>query len=262
MSKNPKTPAQTNEPTPSMILRSDADRLFDDPCASLTDFKFNAKTAAVFDDMVSRSVPFYEEIQRMTCELAADFAEPGTNLFDLGCSTATSLLMLDPLVDPSVRFVGVDCAQDMLDKAKSKIDEAGTKRAIDLRLTDLHHDHIVENASVALLVLTLQFMRPLHRERVVRRIADGMNPQGAFILVEKLTSSESTLNRLFIKYYYNYKRRQGYSEMEISQKREALENILIPYRLDENEQLLRDCGFRHVEVFFRWHNFCGLIAIK
>jgi tRNA (cmo5U34)-methyltransferase len=243
-------------------LAGNPDRIFAEPAKSPSDFQFNAKTAAVFDDMVSRSVPFYDEIQRMVTEIAADFAEPGTNLYDLGCSTATSLLMLDPLVDPSVRFCGIDCAADMLDKARTKIAASGTKRPIDLRVADLHNEQIVENASVVLMVLTLQFMRPLYRERVIRRIADGTNPQGAIILVEKLTVSESRLNRLYIKHYYDYKRRQGYSDMEISQKREALENILIPYRIEENRQLLLDSGFKHVEIFFQWYNFCGMIGVK
>jgi len=110
--------------------------------------------------------------------------------------------------------------------------------------------------------LTLQFVRPLHRERLVKQIFDGMLARGAFILIEKLTVSDGDLNRLFINYYYDMKRRNGYSELEISQKREALENVLIPYRLEENVELLKGAGFRSVEMFFRWYNFCGLVAVK
>jgi tRNA (cmo5U34)-methyltransferase len=109
--------------------------------------------------------------------------------------------------------------------------------------------------------LTLQFVRPLHRERVMKTIFNGMRPQGCLILVEKVLAEETLMNRLFIKYYYDLKRRNGYSDIEIAQKREALENVLIPYRLEENRQLLLGAGFRSTEVFFKWYNFCGILAL-
>jgi len=227
-----------------------------------TDFKFNKATAAVFDDMVGRSVPFYGEMQRMAAEIAADFAVPGTNLYDLGCATATTLLALDRTIDPGVRFVGVDNSADMLAKARAKLEAAGVARAYDLVEADLHKGQIVENASVALLLLTLQFVRPLYRDRLVADIVRGMNDRGCLILIEKLTSADTLFNRLFIKYYYDMKRRNGYSDIEIAQKREALENVLIPYRLEENVEMLKGAGFRSVEVFFRWYNFCGIVAVK
>ena len=238
------------------------DEVFAAPDQNVGDFAFNATVAAVFDDMVSRSVPYYGEIQRMVCELASDFAEADTNLYDIGCSTATTLLGLDAMVDPAVRFVGIDNAPDMIEKAKEKIAQANSNRAIDLRGGDLHQGIEIHNASAVLMLLTLQFVRPLYRERVMRSIYDGLNERGALLLVEKLTSEDSTFNRLFIEHYYDYKRRNGYSEIEIARKREALENVLIPYRLEENFQLLKEVGFRSVEVFFRWYNFCGIIAIK
>ncbi len=227
-----------------------------------TDFKFDERTASVFDDMVSRSVPFYDEIQRMTTELVADFATPGSNVYDIGCSTGTTLLACEPVVDPAVNFVGMDNSQEMLDKAKLKWDVNPSPRVRTLQCIDLHDDFTIENASVVILTLTLQFVRPLHRERVMRTIADGMNPQGAVILVEKLTEDNTMFNRLFIKYYYEMKRRHGYSELEISQKREALENVLIPYHYTENERLARHVGFTQFMTFFRWYNFCGMVAVK
>lgn len=237
------------------------DRIFNEPQPT-TDFQFDSRTAGVFDDMVGRSVPFYHEIQRMTTELAADFAVPGTNLYDLGCATATTLVACEPVVDPRVRFVGIDNSQEMLDRARTKLDALPSQRERALVLGDLHDDLRIENASVVILTLTLQFVRPLHRERVIRQIADGMNPQGCLILVEKLTENDTLFNRLWIKYYYDMKRRHGYSDLEISQKREALENVLIPYHLEENEALVRKCGFTKFETWFRWYNFCGMIAVK
>jgi len=150
----------------------------------------------------------------------------------------------------------------MLKKAAEKIAESGTNRSIDLQTADLHRGFSIEKASVVTMVLTLQFVRPLFRERVIRTIHDGLNDQGCLLLVEKLTSEDTTFNRLFIDHYYDFKRRNGYSQIEISNKREALENVLIPYRLDENIQLLREVGFKSTEIFFRWYNFCGIVAIK
>lgn len=237
------------------------DEIFADPTPP-TDFTFGKETAAVFDDMLSRSVPFYHEIQRMTAELAADFAVDGTTLYDLGCSTGTTLAELDPVVSPGVRFVGVDSSEEMLAKARQKLAESSLKRPYKLIQADLHEGLILENASVVIMTLTLQFVRPLYRERLMADVVRGLNDQGCLILVEKLTIADSLFNRLFIKYYYDLKRRNGYSDMEIAQKREALENVLIPYRLDENRELLLASGFTHCEVFFRWYNFCGMLAVK
>jgi len=110
--------------------------------------------------------------------------------------------------------------------------------------------------------LTLQFIRPLYREKLLKETYDQMNENSCFILIEKVLGEDSLFNRLFIKYYYDFKRRNNYNEMEISQKREALENVLIPYKLMENRELLSGAGFRYVETFFKWYNFSGLVAVK
>lgn len=257
MTVKPTTPDESVSDNGSIPV----DRVFAEP-QQTTDFKFDSRTAGVFDDMVGRSVPFYDEIQRMTTELAADFAVPGTNLYDLGCATGTTLAALEAVVDPGVRFVGIDNSAQMLEKARNKLEALPSRRERALVVGDLHDELNIENASVVILTLTLQFVRPLHRERVIQSIADGTNQQGALILVEKLTENDTLFNRLFIKYYYDMKRRHGYSDLEISQKREALENVLIPYHLEENEALVRRCGFTKFQVWFRWYNFCGMIAVK
>ncbi|RYG00133.1 MAG: tRNA (cmo5U34)-methyltransferase, partial [Chitinophagaceae bacterium] len=102
----------------------------------------------------------------------------------------------------------------------------------------------------------------IYREKLLKRIFDGLVPGGVLIVSEKVLAEDSLFNRNFIKYYYDYKRRNQYSEMEISQKREALENVLIPYKLSENITMLREAGFSHTETFFKWYNFSGFIAIK
>jgi len=238
------------------------DEVFTAPESATADFKFDEKVTTVFDDMVSRSVPFYEELQRMTAEMAGDFAVDGTNLYDLGCATCTSFLYLDQFISPGVRFVGLDSSDEMIKKATEKLDEHSFARPYQLVKADFNQGLAVENASVVVMILTLQFVRPLHRQRVIREIANGLNENGCLILIEKLIQTDSLFNRLFIKYYYDMKRRNGYSDTEIARKREALENVLIPYRMEENRDLLLGEGFRYVEEFFRWYNFCGIVAVK
>ena len=238
------------------------DKLFRRKKRLVNDFRFGKETAAVFDDMLDRSVPFYGEFQRMMVEMAADFAVDDTNLYDLGCSTGNTLLLLDDAVSKSVRFIGIDASSDMLARAKEKLRAHGMKRACEFLCADLNQEFQLSNASVVIMVLTLQFIRPLYRHQLMKRIVEGLNEQGCLILVEKVLHEDSMLNRLFIKHYYAFKERQGYSKLEIAQKREALENVLVPYRLEENQELILSSGFRQCSAFFKWYNFCGLIAVK
>jgi len=240
------------------------DQIFSKPLPRVEDFDFGEKTAVVFDDMLDRSVPYYAEIQRMVAELAADFAEPGGVVYDLGCSTGTTFLAIDRLLAdrPDIGFVGLDSSPEMLSRARDKLRREGIGRSCDLRLADFNHGVDLPGASVVIMLLTLQFVRPLHRECLLGGVYRNLREKGCVILVEKVLGEFSTFNRLFIEHYYEMKRRSGYSGLEISQKREALENVLIPYRLEENRELLRRAGFREIDVFFKWYNFCGIIAAK
>ncbi|GGB89220.1 carboxy-S-adenosyl-L-methionine synthase CmoA [Dyadobacter sediminis] len=238
------------------------DEVFKDEITKVSDFKFGTTVVKVFDDMVSRSVPYYNEMQRMVGEIAADHVKEGSCLYDLGCSTGTTMIEVDKLIPSDIRFIGIDESPEMLAKCDVKLKEADFVRPYDLVTGDLHEPLPIQNASVVILCLTLQFVRPLYRERLLRNIYAGLNPGGVLILVEKVLAESTVFNRDFIKYYYNYKRRNHYSEMEISQKREALENVLIPYKLSENLLLLKEAGFGDCEIFFKWYNFSGLIAYK
>ena len=226
------------------------------------DFSFGEKVASVFDDMLDRSVPFYQEMQRMIAEMAVDFAVPGTNIYDLGCATGTTLINLDATAPPGVRFVGVDNSEEMLKRCRVKLEERKLRHEYELVCADLNQGVQIQNASMVLMVLTLQFVRPLYRDTLVKSTRDGLKENGCLILVEKVLGEDSVFNRLFIKYYYDLKKRHGYSEMEIANKREALENVLVPYKLLENREMLLRAGFRYCDVFFKWYNFCGMIALK
>jgi tRNA (cmo5U34)-methyltransferase len=238
------------------------DEVFKDQQTAVRDFNFGPEVASVFDDMVSRSVPFYHEIQRMITEMAKDFANQWSNVYDLGCATGTTLLNLDKVLDDTISFVGIDESKDMLERCHIDFEKQGVKRRYELIQADLNQGVMLENASLVVMCLTLQFIRPMYREKLVKQIYDQLNNMGCLILVEKVLGEDSLFNRLFINYYYDMKRRHNYSNMEISQKREALENILIPYKLLENRELLLRCGFRYVDTFFKWYNFSGMVAVK
>jgi tRNA (cmo5U34)-methyltransferase len=253
-----------SSPRAVVVPTNGRDQIFAVPAERIADFDFGEKTAAVFDDMLERSVPFYDEMQRMIGELTADYAADGTAVYDLGCSTGTTILQVAENIprERNVRYVGVDSSPEMLEIARRKLSDSAFDRPFDLECADLNSGVRIDGASVVLLVLTLQFVRPLYRQRVIRSIYDGLTEKGALILVEKVLGENSDFNRLFIQHYYEMKRRNGYSDLEIAQKREALENILVPYRLEENKELLLEQGFRHVDVFFKWYNFCAIIATK
>ena len=166
------------------------------------------------------------------------------------------------MLEPSVKLIGIDNSKEMLKKFNEKIKQENSGREISLLEGDLNVPRKFDSSSVMISLLTLQFIRPLNRGFLIKSIFDGLIKNGCLILVEKVTGSSTLLNRLYIEHYYDFKRRSGYSEMEISQKREALENVLIPYHYEENRTLLMDAGFSHVEEFFRWYNFIGIIAVK
>jgi tRNA (cmo5U34)-methyltransferase len=198
----------------------------------------------------------------MIAELAGEYAKSKSTVYDLGCSTGTTMVNMNPTVSKDVKFIGIDDSNEMLKQCNENLLKNGFEREFELKFGDLNKSVEIKNASVVVLCLTLQFIRPLHRVRLLQEIHKGLMDGGCLILVEKILAEESILNRNFIKYYYDFKKRNQYSEMEISQKREALENVLIPYKLSEDQEMLLSSGFSHTEVFFKWYNFTGIIALK
>lgn len=241
---------------------SDGTQRSPEDVVSITDFDFGETTAAVFDDMLDRSIPQYRELQRMIGELAATFAEPGTRVYDLGCSTGITLQTLMEAIAAPVEFVGLDYSAPMLERARERLSGLSAADRLTLLEADLDAGVKVENASVVVLNLTLQFVRPLRRDLLIRDINLGMKANGCLILVEKVLGNDSLFNRTFIRLYYEMKKRNGYSATDIAHKREALENVLIPYRVDENFELLKRNGFNQADIFFKWYNFCGILGVK
>jgi len=238
------------------------DKIFLDPAKRKADFDFGKNVAEVFDDMLERSVPFYFEVQNMIADIAKEFFIEGTNIYDLGCSTGTSMLFIDKrLKDQKYKMIGVDYSEHMLKKAKEKLEKNSIKN-YELKKSDLNDNISFANMSIAIMNLTLQFVRPLRRDLLINKIYNSLANNGCLILIEKVLCENSKLNRSFIEAYYQFKERNDYSQTEIATKRESLENVLVPYRLEENIDMLHRNGFEIVETFFRWFNFAGIIAIK
>jgi len=242
-------------------MSSRRDQLFEEQKPIRASFTFDKAVADVFDDMVSRSVPFYEELQKCVVELTWAFAAPGSAVYDLGCSTGTTLkLLAEAITDPTIRLIGYDNSEAMLEQASMKL--ATCRDQVDLRLRNIDPDVPLTDASVVLSNWTLQFIRPIQREALVRHIYESLQKGGCVLLCEKVVAEDSMLARLYVDLYHEFKRRRGYSDNEIARKREALENVLIPYRIDENLLMLKEAGFTLCDVYFRWYNWAAFIAIK
>jgi len=222
-------------------------------------FEFDEAVASVFDDMLSRSVPFYDEVRKLIISLILSEQEEGKKVLDLGSSTAKFLLDLHSKMAVKMHLKGIDNSQAMLDRAEQKCQAFGA--AIELELADmLTYEYREEDVIVA--NYTLQFIRPMQRLELVKKIYKGLNEDGVFIFSEKVLFTDKKLDKQMIDIYYDYKKEQGYSEYEIAQKREALENVLIPFTINENIKMCKDAGFKSVETIFQWANFVTFVAKK
>jgi tRNA (cmo5U34)-methyltransferase len=222
-------------------------------------FEFDDDVAAVFDDMLERSVPFYAEAMKLSQQVALNALKEGGVLYDLGCSTATLLLNIERSLHSDATLIGIDNSKAMLSHAAKKLAIYNSK--IELCEGDIL-EFSYKKAQVMMSNYTLQFIRPLQREKLIAHIADALEDEGVFIFSEKVVSDDKKLNKELIDIYYEFKKEQGYSMYEIMQKREALENVLIPYTAQENIQMCQSNGFKSCEMIFRWANFATFVARK
>ena len=222
-------------------------------------FEFDEAVASVFDDMLSRSVPFYDEVRKLVISFILLEQKEGLKVLDLGSSTAKFLLDLHSKMSVSMKLKGIDNSQAMLDRAEQKCQAFGAN--IELELADmLSYNYKEEDIIVA--NYTLQFIRPIQRLELIKKIYTGLKDEGMFIFSEKIVFENKVLDKQMIDIYYDYKKEQGYSEFEITQKREALENVLIPFTIKENIQMCKDAGFTKVETVFQWANFVTFVVKK
>ncbi len=226
------------------------------------DFVFNERVAQVFDDMLDRSVPFYEEVILSIARIMRSMLKDGDAVVDLGCATGSTLMRLNSLLaDRNFHYTGIDNSSAMLEKAKNKVGMFSKQDNITFSHGDIM-DLKQPDTSAFILNYTLQFIRPLHREKFLNQVFANLRPGGLCILSEKIISHHSSLNRNFISIYHGFKQEKGYSELEIANKREALENVLIPCSLEENRSMLQSAGFMEIEPFFQWFNFVSFLAVK
>ena len=236
------------------------DRLFAGADAPGPDFVFDARVARVFADMLDRSVPGYRELIRLIGLIAARCLPRDGRVFDLGCSLgAASASILARIPDPGLCIIAVDKARAMIDELSRRLPDAVASGRIVPHCADLSAFEIVR-ADLVLLNLTLQFLPPPHRLGLLRRIHDGLAPGGLLLLVEKVTWPEPEQDDLMAGLHADFKRANGYSELEISRKRAALERVLIPDGIDRHEARLREAGFQRIERFFQCLNFVGWLA--
>ena len=228
----------------------------------IADFSFDAKVASVFPDMITRSVPGYASIVSSIGLLAHEKAQANSNCYDLGCSLgAVTLAMRKSIQHPDCRIIAVDNARAMLDGCQKNIDADPSHIEVEVNCADLT-ETAIENASIVVLNFTLQFIQLRLRAALIERIYAGLRPAGILVLSEKLAFDDPRIQQLQIDMHHSFKRANGYSELEISQKRNALEKVLIPETLAVHKQRLRKAGFSSVEQWFQCFNFASLVAIK
>lgn len=259
-------------------IRTMKDKIFSTPMDQIPPFSFNENVANVFDDMISRSIPFYHEMQTMVIRLAQHYIQNNSTVYDLGCATGHTFAQLIPhFSERPIQWVGIDNSKEMLEKAQDKWDttphpnannrhsrESGNPGCSNptWHQADLTQATTFPNASLILSILTIQFIPINARAQLLKNMASSLQENGAAIIVEKIKGETKQTEQQFIDLYHQYKADRGYSELEIAQKRDALENVLVPLTLSENISELKKAGFSHVEPFFRWFNFAGLIALK
>lgn len=238
------------------------DRIYADPREPVPPFEFNRQVVEVFDDMLVRSVPLYRESILRQAQLAARFHQAGTRIYDLGCSNGNLGLALCREMEKSdFELVAVDSSAAMLETFARRLAEIEQGERVQLVEEDIRGVGL-KDASVVIINLTLQFLPLADRDELVRRIYRALVPGGVLLLTEKIIHELQPLNELQQEFYYRFKAENGYSQLEISQKREALENVLVPESIEAHHKRLQSCGFSSIDVWLKWFNFASLLAIK
>lgn len=238
------------------------DTIYIDPQKTLSDFTFNESVANVFSDMIHRSLPGYDLIISMINVLAGFYAEQNRNYYDLGCSLgAATISMGRALINKNCRIIAIDNSKAMINRCKNNIDDASINIPVDLICSNLE-DVKIENAKIVLLNFTLQFIDHDKRADILTKIYKGLADGGILILSEKITFNEPTEKDFNESLFISFKKANGYSDLEISQKRTALENVLVSDTIELHQERLKECGYSDSKVWYRCLNFASIIAFK
>lgn len=238
------------------------DKIFKDPLYNIVDFSFDNKVANVFEDMLKRSIPGYSAIITAVGMLTKIYSQPNSNYYDLGSSLgASALAMRRNVSHPNCKVIAVDNSEAMVARSKDIIGMDNSTIPIEIICDDIRNFKI-EKAAVVVLNYTLQFISPTNRNKIIQNIYDGMNDGGILILSEKIKFEDSDLNDRQIERYHNFKRLNGYSDIEISKKKDALENVLIPDSIETHKERLFSAGFKTADVWHQTFNFMSIVAVK
>ena len=241
---------------------SNKDKLYAAPRRQVADFCFDDDVADIFPDMISRSVPGYDSTIRMIGMMAQTYVQPNSVGYDLGCSLgAATLAMRRNITQPGCRLIAVDNAEAMTERCQQFMSIDDSDVPVDVVCADVL-DVPIKGASMGVLNFTLQFIDPSLRSGLIQRLYDGLLPGGVLILSEKVRFEEAAQDTLLIELHHEFKRTNGYSDLEIAQKRSALENVLQRETLDTHLMRLQQAGFAQSQVWFQCFNFTSMIAIK
>lgn len=247
-----------------MTDTSGKDRLYSNPLEKIEDFKFDKEVVDVFDDMIHRSIPGYDAIVSMIGVLAEHYVQPETVCYDLGCSLgAVTRSISSNISDRTCNLIAVDNSAAMIDELVRILGEQSldTKLKVDVRCGDVR-DLEISNSSFIVMNFVLQFISPDERMPLVKKIYDGLNSGGVFVLSEKISFNDSREEQFQIDMYHEFKKLNGYSDLEISQKRTALEKILIPDSIEFHKNRLSEAGFKRLYIWFQCFNFVSIVAFK
>jgi len=238
------------------------DRLFATNRALTTGFRFDEQVVRVFPDMIARSVPGYELVIPMIGMLARRYAQADSNIYDLGCSLgAASLAMSLAVKEQGTRIVAVDNSEAMVSRCKKNMTGQAGNVPIDVRLQNIMETPI-ENASVVVLNFTLQFLDRDQRQALLNRIVAGLQAGGVLVLSEKICFEESQEQVAQTQWHHDFKRSQGYSELEIAQKRNALEEVLRPETEASHFKRMQLAGLSRYHRWFQCFSFASYVAFK
>ncbi|SFU31633.1 carboxy-S-adenosyl-L-methionine synthase CmoA [Xenorhabdus koppenhoeferi] len=246
------------------------DSLLSTPIANLGDWSFGERVAEVFPDMVKRSIPGYSNIISMIGMLADRFVTPNSQIYDLGCSLGAATLSIRRAISTNdnpdshtngCRIIAVDNSPAMIERCRRHIDSFKARIPVEVIEQNIL-DTDIKNASVVVLNFTLQFLHPDDRQKMLDNIYAGLKPGGVLVLSEKFNFEDEHIGELLFNMHYDFKRANGYSELEVSQKRSMLENVMRTDSVETHKARLKKAGFQHVEVWFQCFNFGSLLAIK
>lgn len=238
------------------------DTIFSAPIDKIGDFTFDERVAEVFPDMIQRSVPGYSNIISAIGMLATRFAKPHTNIYDLGCSLGAATLSIRRNIEQEgCHIIAVDNSSAMVERCKLHVNAYRAQTPVSVVEADIRNIEI-ENASVVVLNFTLQFLSPDDRRNLLEKIYLGLKPGGILILSEKFIFEDEAAHELLIDLHHDFKRANGYSELEISQKRSAIENVMRPDSISVHKQRFKEIGFSSYDVWFQCFNFGSMFAVK